>query len=215
MSTVRCWVTPETVCTQAGENTARHLMSYNSVQSSRAGTRHKIAGSSLRRTPLDRQRPLLFAAPASAPGTPPDEYWLVTGLYDPKTGLRVPAGDSDHLDLGTVHINRPAVPFLPSMLDVRYPQESTLCIYERLFGEVSLLGYDHCKRSFGHAPDTPLHPGDVLHLVFFWRAEIQPKREWRFEASLVDDSCSYPCTAIRPFGKGAKRVDLGPITLGR
>ena len=113
-------------------------------------------------------------------GTPPGEYRLVAGLYDPQTGLRLPAGDSDHLDLGAVYINRPAVPLLPGTLDVRYP-----C--EQLFGEVSLLGYDHYKRGFGHAPDTPLHPGDVLHLVFFWRADMQPTRDWRLEASLVDD----------------------------
>ena len=32
------------------------------------------------------------------------------------------------------------------------------------FGAISLLGHDRYKRGFGHAPETPLYPGDRLHL---------------------------------------------------
>ena len=76
------------------------------------------------------------------------------------------------------------------------------------FGGITLLGHDRYKRGFGHAPDTPLDPGDRLHLTFYWQANVDPprglvvqpdpqrQRRWpsvaKLEAPLVSDT--YPTT---------------------
>ena len=41
--------------------------------------------------------------------------------------------------------------------------------------EVTLLGYDLYKLGHRSDPATPLHPGDPLHLVLYWRPN-QPVR---------------------------------------
>ena len=37
--------------------------------------------------------------------------------------------------------------------------------------EVTLLGYDLYKLGYRSAPDTPLQPGDPLHLVAYWQVD--------------------------------------------
>ena len=49
------------------------------------------------------------------------------------------------------------------------------------------MGHDRYKSGFAHAPDTPLHPGDTLTLLFEWRADVQPSQDWMVEARLVND----------------------------
>jgi hypothetical protein len=56
------------------------------------------------------------------------------------------------------------------------------------FGAVSLLGYDRYKRGFGHAPETPLYPGDRLHITFYWQANVRPRAAWWFTLTLSDSS---------------------------
>ena len=41
-------------------------------------------------------------------GTPPGPYRLILGLYDPAGGKRLPTGETDHIDLGTVAVERPS-----------------------------------------------------------------------------------------------------------
>ncbi len=54
------------------------------------------------------------------------------------------------------------------------------------FGAISLLGDDRYKRGFGHAPETPVKPGDLLHLTLYWQANVAPRADWWFELALTD-----------------------------
>ena len=55
------------------------------------------------------------------------------------------------------------------------------------FSEVTLVGHDRYASGFAHAPDTPLHPGGTLSLVFEWRADGQPSQDWMVKTRLVND----------------------------
>jgi len=54
------------------------------------------------------------------------------------------------------------------------------------FGPIHLLGFDRYRRGFGHAPETPLRAGDLLHLTFYWQAQITPAQDWVFRLELLD-----------------------------
>ncbi|RME84622.1 MAG: hypothetical protein D6775_05005 [Caldilineae bacterium] len=115
--------------------------------------------------------------------TPPVSYELILALYDAESGTRLPVttgeGVSDHLSLGTVTVHPPAQAPPPAVLPIRYRAEKRL-------GTVTFLGYNRYKQGFGHAPDTPLMPGDTLHITTFWRAEEKLYDDLAFEL-LLDD----------------------------
>jgi mannosyltransferase len=116
------------------------------------------------------------------PGTPPGDYRRIIGLYDRETGerLRLPDG-KDHLDLAPVRVNRSLTAPPLAALNMMYEQRFD-------FGAISLLGYDRYKRGYGHAPETPLYPGDRLHLTFYWQANVRPRAAWWFSLTLSDSS---------------------------
>lgn len=124
------------------------------------------------------------------PGTPPGEYRRIIGLYDYETGerLRLPDG-KDHLDLAPVRVNRSLTPPPLAALNMMYEQQFD-------FGAISLLGHDRYKRGFGHAPETPLYPGDRLHLTFYWQANVRPRAAWWFSLTLSDSS-GHPVANLR------------------
>jgi hypothetical protein len=69
----------------------------------------------------------------------------------------------------------------------RRSTRSTCRIVEAFdFGAISLLGHDRYKRGFGHRPQEPLRPGDLLHLTLYWRANAAPRADWWFELTLSD-----------------------------
>ena len=49
--------------------------------------------------------------------------------------------------------------------------------------EVTLLGYDLYKLGHRSTPDTPLHPGDPIHLVAYWRAH-QPIQQLKDQLTI-------------------------------
>jgi len=49
---------------------------------------------------------------------------------------------------------------------------------ERMLGPVRLLGYDAYRKYFAHAPETPLAPGDLLHVTFYWQAPTPLPTDW-------------------------------------
>ena len=51
---------------------------------------------------------------------------------------------------------------------------------------LKLLGYDLYK--LGHPPDTPLGPGDVLHLNLYWQAERTFSADQSLRLRLLDGS---------------------------
>jgi hypothetical protein len=114
------------------------------------------------------------------PGTPPGTYRRIVGLYDRETGerLRLPDG-TDFINLAPVTVARTSIPPPLAALNMQYAQSFD-------FGGITLLGHDRYKRGFGHAPNTPLCPGDRLHLTFYWRANIQPRADWWFDLTLSD-----------------------------
>ena len=112
------------------------------------------------------------------PGTAPGDYRLIAGMYDPATGQRLSTDYADYIDLGAIRVSRPAVPPPPEALNMQNSESFG-------FEEITLLGHDRYKRGFSHDPDEPLHPGDLLHLTFYWRADVKPTAAWWFTARLV------------------------------
>jgi hypothetical protein len=106
------------------------------------------------------------------PGTPPGPYRLIAGLYDAASGQRLPTSTGDLLELGTITIEKPAVPPPLAALRFRHPAGAE-------FGPLRLLGYERYKLGHSYDPDTPLHPGDALHLVLYWQAQERPHVDWR------------------------------------
>jgi 4-amino-4-deoxy-L-arabinose transferase-like glycosyltransferase len=115
--------------------------------------------------------------------TPPGDYPLILAMYDAATGERLPVtGDGsqgDYLFLGHITIEPPDQPHPRAILGIRYPQEVVR-------GPFLFLGYDRYKQGFAHAPDTPLQPGDILHLTTFWQAQRPPEGDYQFEVRLDD-----------------------------
>ncbi|MDH7487431.1 MAG: archaemetzincin family Zn-dependent metalloprotease [Anaerolineae bacterium] len=117
-------------------------------------------------------------------GTPPGSYRLIVGLYDRENGQRLRlADDSDHFTVGQITVERPTAPPPAAVLPIRYRRAFD-------FGEITLLGHDRYKRGYGHAPDTPLYPGDLLHVTFFWRADETVAQDWTFTLALYGQPVS-------------------------
>ncbi len=99
------------------------------------------------------------------PGTPPGQHRLIVGLYDSATGQRLPlVRGGDFIDLTGVEIVRPAGPLPREAFNIQRP-------FTRQFFGLTLLGYDLYKVGHRSAPETPLHAGDWVQVVAYWRAE--------------------------------------------
>ena len=116
--------------------------------------------------------------------TPPGEYRLIAGMYDATNGQRLPVrygqqqGDFYEFPWRLVVV-RPATPPPVEVLPIRYRVDEQV-------GPIRVLGYNRYKRGFRHAPDTPIHPGDFVHVTIFWQAAKKPAARWRAALSLVD-----------------------------
>ncbi|HNS01090.1 MAG TPA: glycosyltransferase family 39 protein [Anaerolineae bacterium] len=111
-------------------------------------------------------------------GAAPGDYRLILGMYDPATGERLRIGEQDYVDLGVIRVNRPETPLPVEALRMQNGQSFT-------FSEITLLGHDRYKRGYSFNPAEPLHPNDLLHLTWYWRADVQPTAPWWFTARLV------------------------------
>jgi mannosyltransferase len=113
------------------------------------------------------------------PATPPGQYRVEVGMYDPETGQRLvtPAGDGQ-VWLEPLRVDRPAAPAPAAALGMQHTEGAD-------FGELALLGYDVYKLGLAHQPDAPLRPGDVLHVDLYWRAGVQPSGNWQVAIDLV------------------------------
>jgi mannosyltransferase len=116
------------------------------------------------------------------PGTPPGSYRRILGMYDVQTleRQRLPDG-SDHVDLPPITVARSKTAPPLEALSITHGKRFD-------FGAISLLGHDLYKRGFGHQPDTPLRPGDPLHLTFYWQANNVPRADWWFDLVLSDNT---------------------------
>lgn len=111
-------------------------------------------------------------------GTAPGDYRLILGMYSPESGERLQVGEQDYIDLGTVRVNRPETPLPVEALRMQNPKAFR-------FNEITLLGHDRYKRGYSFNPDEPLRANDLLHLTWYWRADVQPTSAWWFTARLV------------------------------
>jgi len=108
------------------------------------------------------------------PAVPPGEYSIEIGMYSLTDGHRLPVIEqgqpvTDHILLQPVRVVRSVPPPLV-VLAMQEPVHVT-------FGDVTLLGYSMSKLGSEHAPETPIRPGDVLHLTLFWQANQQPTQD--------------------------------------
>jgi hypothetical protein len=115
--------------------------------------------------------------------TPPGQYPLILAMYDAQTGQRLPVSgegaQGDYLMLGSIAIGPPDQAPPLSILPIDHRAEAVR-------GPVTFLGHNRYKQGFSHAPDTPLQPGDILHLTTFWRADAPPDGDYQFEFRLDD-----------------------------
>jgi len=122
-------------------------------------------------------------------GTPPGSYRLVAALYEPATGARLAGAQGDAADLGAVQVDRAVVPLPAELLPVQVHIDRTL-------GPVTLAGYDQFAKGFAHAPQSPLQPGDALHMILYWQAPDPLPADWpadlAFALRLGDQEVTAP-----------------------
>jgi len=115
------------------------------------------------------------------PATPPGEYRVEVGLYDPETGERLLTPDgSSQVWLEPLTVERPSAPAPLLALGMEHSDGASL-------GEIALLGYDQHKLGFAHQPEAALRPGDVLHVNLYWQAQEQSGGDWRIVLNLVSE----------------------------
>ena len=115
--------------------------------------------------------------------TPPGQYPLILAMYDAQTGQRLPVtapgNEGDYLQVGSITIEPPVEAPPLSILPIDHRAEEVR-------GPFTFLGHNRYKQGFSHAPDTPLAPGDILHLTTFWQANTKPDGDYQFEFRLDD-----------------------------
>ena len=113
------------------------------------------------------------------PGTPPGDYMVEAGLYDPRNGARLqrdsaaPGEPLDRLLIGPIHVRKPAQPASLSALQVRQPRDVAWAAGLRLLG-------------FSLERDT-LPSEDFLRLALFWQADSVPLPDIKMSIRLLDD----------------------------
>lgn len=130
------------------------------------------------------------------PATPPGTYGIALGMYDLNSGTRLPIsldGESagDRLLLDTVQVVAPASP----------PPLVALGMHHTVGLEVDgleLLGYNLPKLGHEHAPEAPLHAGDILSLTLFWQVREALERElvWRLGLEAADGTVAWQTDLI-------------------
>jgi mannosyltransferase len=122
-------------------------------------------------------------------GTPPGSYRLIAALYDAESGERLRFGERDMIPLGEVTVGAQTGAAARSLLPLQHR-------VDRRLGSVTLLGYDQYARGAAHAPQTPLRPGDLLHLTLYWQAPDPLPAEWSADQAVTitlgDESLSAP-----------------------
>jgi len=154
------------------------------------------------------------------PGTPPGRYQLLVGMYLPETGQRLPVqghGIGDSVSLGEVIIERATAPPPVSALDLTAHDDVALT-------GVRLVGHSAYLAGHGHAPDTPLRPGDDLELVVYWQRtegaapihealfELRDTRRHRQRFTLPLGGSIYSTEewATEEIVRAVHRVQIGP-----
>jgi hypothetical protein len=111
------------------------------------------------------------------PGTPPGDYFLVAGLYDPVTWSRLPVlegGDPGWSDVVAIPVSVVKAPHPPSLadLDITWPAPADLGPGLRLLGAM---------------PEREWLPrSDFLRVALFWEAMSAPLADYQVSLRLLD-----------------------------
>ncbi len=118
------------------------------------------------------------------PGTPPGEYLIEIGMYNPDDGLRLPVVEggkatSDRIILQKVRVVRPHVPPPLAALDMHERRQMT-------GDELQLLGYSFGPLGSAHKGAASYRPGDAVELVLFWQTLHRLQGDVQATLRLVD-----------------------------
>jgi hypothetical protein len=111
------------------------------------------------------------------PGTPPGEYTLGIGLYDPQTMMRLPILETDDHQAGMyfldqITVTRPDRPPTIQELGIQHPVT---------------VQYENGMILLGHSAEREYLPaGDFYRLALFWRADDRLHEEYSVAVRLLD-----------------------------
>ena len=110
-------------------------------------------------------------------GTPPGDYRLIVAVYDAETGSRLSASNGDAVELAQPTLIRKEQPLPNSVVPI--PHRKTLD-----FAQLKAIGFDFHRKSFAHAPATPLGTGDILQVTLYWQAPSPLPLSWPDDMSM-------------------------------
>jgi hypothetical protein len=136
------------------------------------------------------------------PGTPPGDYFLIAGLYDPATWARLPVlagGDPGWRDVIAIPVlvTRPSSPPTVAELDIAWP------LAEQTF-EVSKTSKVLPIRLLGATPEREtIQRNDFLRLALFWEASETPAHDYQISLQVLaaDGTVALAETTRPSFGR--------------
>ncbi len=134
------------------------------------------------------------------PGTPPGSYRLIVAVYDGESGQRLSTSTgADAISVGEVTVTPPRQTFPLDIIPIQHRLQAEM-------GPVTLVGYDAFRKGFAHSPDTPVQPGDLVHVTLYWQAPEELPDNWpedlEFSLQLGDQSITGPLAGgVYPTGQ--------------
>lgn len=104
-------------------------------------------------------------------GTPPGDYRLIVAVYDAETGSRLSVSQGDAVELAQPTLIRTDQSLPLSIVPVRHRQTLE-------FAHLKAKGFEFHRKSFAHAPSTPLDTGDMLQVTLYWQAPTPLPATW-------------------------------------
>jgi hypothetical protein len=138
------------------------------------------------------------------PGTPPGDYFLIAGLYDPATWARLPVFAGGNPGWGDViaipvTVTRPTNPPTVADLGIAWPVKSqTSEVFAERTSEVSPI------RLLGATPEREvIQRNDFLRVALFWEASEAPAHDYQISLRLVaaDGTVALTETTRPSFGR--------------
>ncbi len=122
-------------------------------------------------------------------GSPPVDYRLIVAVYDAETGSRLSVGHGDAVELAQPTLIRTEQSLPPSTVPILHRKTLN-------FAQLNAIGFDFHRKSFAHAPTTPLGTGDLLQVTLYWRAPSPLPPSWpedmKMRLLLGDQSVESP-----------------------
>jgi hypothetical protein len=138
------------------------------------------------------------------PGTPPGDYFLVTGLYDPATWVRLPVlegGDPGWSDVIAIPVTVARSARSPTLaeLDIAWPvPEQTFEVRSAKTSKILVI------RLLGATPEREIIPrNDFLRIALFWEVSEAPPVDYQVSLRLLtaDGTVALTETSQPSFGR--------------